>query len=222
MAGPTGSGDGGSMTGSAGISGPGVGMMGPDGSEGYCGTSSVMGISKAYPHPRPGSPRSRMDPVAATPTEPQDYVAVTAGYAVLAGAVAVLAARNRDDPAPVEPSELVLYGVATAGLARLLSKEKVTEWIRAPFVEEPADGERHPRGRGARYVVGELLTCTRCLGSWSALALVGIRAVAPRQARVGATLLALSYANTLLQARLAGEQAQARHEEALAVDAAGE
>ena len=150
-----------------------------------------------------------MKPAAATPTEPHDYAVLSVGYAALAGAVALLATRRRDDPAPAQPAELVLYGAATAGLARLLSKEKVTEWIRAPFVEAPADGERHPRGSGARYVVGELLTCTRCLGSWGALSLVGLRAVAPRPARVGATLLALSYVNTLLQARLAGVQQEA-------------
>lgn len=155
-----------------------------------------------------------MEPVAATPTEPQDYAALSLGYAALAGTVAVLATRRRDDPAPAQPAELALYGVATAGMARLLSKEKVTEWIRDPFVETPADGERRPRGRGARYVVGELLTCTRCLGSWSALLLVGLRAVAPRSARVAATLLALSYLNNLLQARLADEKAQARAREA--------
>ncbi len=146
-----------------------------------------------------------MDPVAATPTTPQDYALLSTGYALLAGAVAVLATRRRGDSAPVEPTELALYGVATAGLARLLSKEKVTEWVRSPFVEEPAEGERRPRGEGTRYVVGELLSCTRCLGSWSALGLIGLRAAAPGPARVGATLLALSYLNNLLQARLARE-----------------
>lgn len=161
-----------------------------------------------------------MDPVAATPTEPHDYAVLSAGYAVLAGAVALLATRNREDPVPLQPAELALYGVATAGLARLLAREKVTEWIRAPFVEEPAEGDRRPRGRGARFVVGELLTCTRCLGSWSALALVGGRAAAPGPARVGATLLALSYVNNLLQARLAGEQERANREEQLSAQAA--
>jgi hypothetical protein len=150
-----------------------------------------------------------MDPLAATPTAPQDYMALSITYAALAGTVALVATRRRDDPAPTEPAELVLYGTATAGLARLLSKEKVTEWIRQPFVDTPAEGERRPRGSGPRYVVGELLTCTRCLGSWSALSLVGLRAFAPGPARVGATLLALSYVNNLLQARLSAEQARA-------------
>ena len=150
-----------------------------------------------------------MDPVAATPTDPTDYAAVIASYTALAGTVALLAARRRDDPAPAQPAELALYGAATAGLARLLSKEKVTEWIRSPFVETPANGERHPRGSGPRYVIGELLNCTRCLGSWSALSLIGLRAAAPRPAQVAAALLALTYVNDLLQARLTAEQAQA-------------
>jgi hypothetical protein len=150
-----------------------------------------------------------MDPVAATPTPPRNYAALNAGYAAVAGAVALSASRRRDDPAPGEPAELLLYGAATAGLAHLLAKEKATEWIRSPFVETPPDGERRPRGSGARYVVGELLICPHCLGSWSALSLVGLRAAAPRQARVGATLLALSYINSFLQARLSEEKAKA-------------
>ncbi len=160
-----------------------------------------------------------MDPVAATPTTLSDYAATSALYAALAGSVAILASRRLEDPAPGDPADLVLYGAATAGLARVLSHEKVTEWVRAPFVAEPADGERHPRGRGKRYLVGELLGCTRCLGSWSALALVGARAVAPRQARVGATLLALTYVNDVLQARLTEEQEEANLVEGLAASA---
>ena len=64
------------------------------------------------------------------------------------------------------------------------------------------------------------MCCSRCLGSWSALGLVGLRAAAPRPARVVATVLALSAANTLLQAAIARGQASARKEEQ-AADALG-
>lgn len=161
-----------------------------------------------------------MDPVAATPTDPRDYAALSMGYATAAGAVAVLASRSRDDPAPAQPTEFALYGLATAGLARLVAKEKVMEWMREPFVETRPDGERHPRGTGKRYVVGELLTCSRCLGSWSALSLVTMRTVAPRHARVGATLLALTYVNNVLQAFLSEGQEEANAAAAQAVAAA--
>jgi hypothetical protein len=74
-------------------------------------------------------------------------------------------------------------------------------------------------GQGLRYAVGELLTCTRCLGSWSALTLVGLRAVAPRPARVAASLLALSAVNNVLQAAMTGVQARASREEEAATAA---
>jgi hypothetical protein len=155
-----------------------------------------------------------MEPIATTPTRARDYAVVTGVYAALTAGVVALAGRRRQEPAPTSPAELALYGGATAGMARLLAKEKVGAWVRAPFVEEPAQGERHPRGRGLRFVAGELLSCTRCLGAWSALTLVGTRALlGPRRARVIATLLALSAANTALQAALTEAQARANRQE---------
>ena len=67
--------------------------------------------------------------------------------------------------------------------------------MREPFVEERPDGERRPRGHGMRYAVGELLTCTRCVGSWSALGLVALRVTRPREARVVSAVLAASAVN---------------------------
>jgi hypothetical protein len=160
-----------------------------------------------------------MDPVTATPTLPRHYAAVTAGYGLLVGAVALVSAGRKEDPAPSDPAELLLYGAATAGLARVLAKEKVGAWVRAPFVDEPAEGDRTPKGEGLRYAVGELLTCTRCLGSWSALTLIGLRAVAPAPARIAATLLALTTANNVLQAAMTGVQARASREEGVAAAA---
>ena len=158
-----------------------------------------------------------MEPLAATPTRGRDYALVTGAYAALTAGVAGLAGRRREEPAPVSLGEVAVYGAATAGLARLLAKEKVGAWVREPFVDEPPTGERRPRGRGMRYVVGELLTCTRCLGSWSALTLVGARAVlGPRRARVIVTVLALSAANTGLQALLTEVQARSSRQKSAA------
>ena len=39
---------------------------------------------------------------------------------------------------------------------------------------------KRPRGRRLRYAVGELLNCTRCMGAWSALGLVALRAALAR------------------------------------------
>jgi hypothetical protein len=48
--------------------------------------------------------------------------------------------------------------------------------------------------------MGELLTCTRCVGGWSALALVGLRVSSPSAARVVTSVLCASAINDFLQA----------------------
>ena len=80
---------------------------------------------------------------------------------------------------------------------KAVSKEKVGTWVRDPLVDE---AERRPKGSRLRYAAGELLTCSRCLGTWSALALVGLRIARPREGRVVATILATAALNDWLQA----------------------
>lgn len=139
-----------------------------------------------------------MDPVTQTPTKPLDYAVLSSGYAALAGAV-LLAARNQDDE-PMHPAEIVPLGVATFALSKLIAKEKVETWVREPFVEELPDGDRRPKGRRLRYAVGELLTCSRCLGAWTSLGLVGLRVTRPREARLVIGLLGATAINDFLQA----------------------
>lgn len=138
-----------------------------------------------------------MDRVEDTPTKPIDYAALSAGYGALAGAL-LLATRDQGDE-PVRPAEILPLGIATFALAKLVAKEKVEAWVREPFLEELPDGERRPKGRRLRYAVGELLSCTRCLGAWSSLALVGLRVTRPREARVVTALLGTSAINDWLQ-----------------------
>lgn len=138
-----------------------------------------------------------MEPVSRTPTKPIDYAALSAGYGALTGAV-IVAARMRRVEA-IRPVELPALGLATFALAKLVAKEKVDSWVREPFVEERPDGQRRPKGRRLRYAMGELLTCTRCVGSWSALGLVGLRTLRPREAQVVVPMLALAGANDFLQ-----------------------
>jgi hypothetical protein len=138
-----------------------------------------------------------MDPVSRTPTKPIDYATLSAGYGALTGALMV-AARSRGTR-PVAPSEMPVLGLATFALAKLVAKEKVESWVREPFLEERPDGERRPKGKRMRYAIGELLSCTRCVGSWSALGLVGLRMLRPREAGVVVPMLALAGANDFLQ-----------------------
>ena len=148
-----------------------------------------------------------MDSVDKTPTKPVDYAVLTSGYAALAGAV-LLAAREHGDE-PVAATEILPLGVAAFALSKLVAKEKVESWVREPFVEELSSGERRPKGRRLRYAVGELLTCTRCVGAWSSLGLVGLRVVRPREARLVSAVLGASAVNDFLQAGFTRMCAQA-------------
>ena len=135
-----------------------------------------------------------MRPVGQTPTESSDYAVLTGVYGALLGATAV-SARGRE---PVPHAELPVLAAATFALSKLIVHEKVETWLRQPFVDE--EGGRRPKGRRLRYAVGELLTCTRCTGAWSALALVGVRLHAPATGRTLAAVLAASAGNDMLQA----------------------
>jgi Protein of unknown function (DUF1360) len=132
------------------------------------------------------------------PVEPVDYGAINAVYLALLAAV-VAATRERAKADPVRTGELVPLGAATFALAKVVAREKIGAWVREPFTEDPA-GRRKPRGRRLRRAVGELVTCTRCVGAWSALGVVGLRLSAPEAGRVVTAVLATSAANDWLQA----------------------
>lgn len=136
-----------------------------------------------------------MRPVTETPTAPTDYAVLSGAYLALLGALTASA----PDRAAVPARELVPLSAATFALSKLIVHEKVDTWMRAPFVEEHGDGRR-PKGRRLRYAMGELLSCTRCIGAWSALGLVGLRLHAPEASRVVVTVLAASAGNDFLQA----------------------
>ena len=131
-------------------------------------------------------------------TEAVDYAAINLVYgALFAGVVYATRERAREDP--IQLHELIPMSAATFALAKVIAKEKVGTWVREPFVEH-VDGTPKPEGRRLRRAVGELVTCTRCVGAWSALGVVGLRLAYPDAGRNVATVLAASGANDWLQA----------------------
>ena len=138
-----------------------------------------------------------MDDLSQKPAEPHDYATINVVWAGLLTALLGATARGRR-PGP-SASELPVLGLATFTLTKALAKEKVGVWAREPLVAPGEDGDRHPRGRGLRYVLGELVTCPRCLGTWSSLGLVGLQVVRPREGRIVARILATAAINDVLQ-----------------------
>jgi len=130
-------------------------------------------------------------------TRPEDYAVINGVY--LAGMIAVAAVATRSDRR-VPLRELPVIGFAAFASADVLAKQKVTTWLREPFVEEGADHRPvRPEGKGLQYALGELLTCTRCVGAWCALGLVGLRVAAPDSGRAVTAVLASAGANHFLQ-----------------------
>jgi hypothetical protein len=134
-----------------------------------------------------------VDPIERTPTEALDYAALSAIYGALLAGTATTARRRE----PIPAAELPALAAASFALSKLVVHEKVESWIRRPFVDE---GKRRPKGRRLRYAIGELLTCTRCTGAWSALGLVALRLHSPNAGRTVSAVLAASAGNDMLQA----------------------
>lgn len=129
-------------------------------------------------------------------------LALSFGAALCAGLLS--AWRRGRLPEQIEPRDIVVLGVATHKLSRLLTKDAVTGFIRAPFVRlEEKSGTNSlretPRGRGLRRSIGELLSCPECADQWVAGALVVGLLHAPRITRVLAGLYASLAIGDLLQ-----------------------
>jgi len=149
--------------------------------------------------------------------EPQErppfrmYAGLTALFnAGFAGAL-YTAKRQRRLPERISPQDLMLIGTASHKLSRLVAKDKVTSFVRAPFTEYqgrggPAEVEERSRDGEVRGALGELLICPYCLGLWAAGAFhVGL-IFAPRVTRVAAsTLTALTVSDFLQIAYKAAE-----------------
>ena len=104
---------------------------------------------------------------------------------------------------PSEPrwSDTARIALATHKLARLIAKDEVTTFVRAPVtVDEDAT---EPERRGFRRAAGELLTCPYCLGLWIAAGFTASTVVWPRESRFVASILAAHAGADLLHATFA-------------------
>ena len=133
------------------------------------------------------------------------------GYAVLMGAFAGLAAcfaawlrrSGRSLPDHARPGDLLLLTVATHKCARVITRDRVTSTVRAPFTRfqddaGPSEVDERARGRGLRRAIGELLVCPYCLDMWVASGFVAGLIVAPRATRwVAAVFTVLTGADVL-------------------------
>jgi hypothetical protein len=126
-------------------------------------------------------------------------MATFVGGLAAAGGIAKLLDR---DPREHTPLDLVLLGLATFKASRTVARDDVTSFLREPFVEGRArEGAEDPVESGdLRQAVGELVTCSRCVGTWIAAGLAGTQIIAPQFGRLLTWTLATAGANDVLQA----------------------
>ncbi|GHK05141.1 DUF1360 domain-containing protein [Streptomyces sp. NPDC003753] len=131
---------------------------------------------------------TRYDRSGDTPLAGYAFLATTftAGAALFA---AVARRRGLRLPQQVPPWDVALLGTATFKASRLLTKDKVTSFLRAPFTRRASDSTANEvmdeaRGSGVRQAVGDLLSCPFCTSTWVAGALVCSYASAPRATRL--------------------------------------
>ena len=127
------------------------------------------------------------------------YAAIMGTFAAGLGGAALLARMLGREPRENGSLDLVVLSLATFKTARTIARDELGSFIREPFVE----GE-DPVGSGdLRQAIGELVTCSRCVGTWIAGGLTATQIIAPRFGRVLTWSLAAAGANDVLQAGFA-------------------
>lgn len=119
-------------------------------------------------------------------------MATFAGGLAAAGTIAQLLDRDAEDFTALD---LAALSLATFKASRTIARDPVTSWIREPLVDD-ADG-------GIEQALAELVTCSRCVGTWVAAGLGSTQIIAPRFGRLLTWTLGAAGLNDFLQAAFA-------------------
>jgi hypothetical protein len=148
-----------------------------------------------------GNPRGMKFLSGYSPDEPKPLGGYAGLSLVWGGAVAgfVIAQRRAGRPLPgrMPAKDLALLTAGTYKLSRVITKDRVTSFARAPFTrykgnaERPSEVLEEPRGRGVQRSIGELLVCPYCISHWVGAGLLAAYARDPDLARSGAMLLTI-------------------------------
>lgn len=134
---------------------------------------------------------------AYSPEDPKPLASYAGVTAVFGGGVAAyeVARRRRgwELPERIGAADTLLLAVATYKVSRMITKDRVTSFARAPFTRfsgeaGPAEVSEEPRGEGLQRSLGELLVCPYCMGQWVAAGLLGAYIRDPRSTRTVASL----------------------------------
>jgi len=130
------------------------------------------------------------------------YAAIAGSFAALLAAGGALSLLLGRDPQCQTSLDFAILALASFKAARTLTHDRVSAPMRAPFVEGEADAhdEVPVSTGGMQQAIGELVTCTRCVGTWAAAGLASTQIAAPRFGRLLTWSLGAAAANDFLQA----------------------
>lgn len=97
---------------------------------------------------------------------------------------------------------LIVLGLASFRLTRLVVFDKITEFIRSPFLDEvEEDGEIYtvPKASGIRKWIGGLLSCYWCTGVWASAGLLGLYVFLPKMGIAVILILAVAAIGGILE-----------------------
>jgi hypothetical protein len=141
----------------------------------------------------------------------RSYATIMAAFARGLAAAGGVARALRRDPQCNTALDFVVLSAAAFKAAHTLSHDEVTSFVREPFVlghahsgedEEPVQG-------GMEQAIGELVTCTRCVGTWAAAGLAATQILTPRFGRLLTWSLGAAAVNDFLQAGFSALTAKA-------------
>jgi uncharacterized protein DUF1360 len=141
----------------------------------------------------------------------RSYAAIMATFAGGLAAAGAVARTLRRDPQCNTTLDFVVLSAAAFKAARTLSHDEVTSFVREPFVKGHAhsgEGEEPVQG-GMEQAIGELVTCSRCVGTWAAAGLATTQILAPRFGRLLTWSLGAAAVNDFLQAAFAALSSKA-------------
>jgi Protein of unknown function (DUF1360) len=130
------------------------------------------------------------------------YATIMGVFAAGLAAAGALARALDRDPQCHTALDFAVLSAAAFKAARTLSHDEVTSFVRQPFVRGQAHSgeDEEPVEDGMGQAIGELVTCTRCAGTWIAAALAATQVVTPRFGRLLTWSLGAAAANDFLQA----------------------
>jgi uncharacterized protein DUF1360 len=130
------------------------------------------------------------------------YAAIMSTFVGGLAAAGAIAHALRRDPQCHTTLDFVVLSAASFKAARTLSHDEVASFIREPFVRGQAhtgEGEEPIEG-GMEQAIGELVTCSRCAGTWVAAGLAATQIISPRFGRLLTWSFGAAAINDFLQA----------------------